>query len=394
MRNTDILISGAGIAGLALAYWLKKYGFNPVIVEKGPSLRKGGYMIDFWGIGFDVAERMGILPALEKEHYHIHELVFVDKENKKTGSLNIFKLRKLINFRHFNLLRGGLAKVLYDFISEEVEFIWNTSINGIEEYSNCLNISFKNGVIRKFDLLIGADGLHSNVRKQVFGPENNFEKYLGYYTASFTIDNFLDKKDAFYSYSVPGKQIGIYSVSENKLATFFIFRQKEKLNYDYHKIESARRILFENFKDTGWESKIILEKMEGSPDFYFDAVSQVNMENWSKGRVSLVGDSCQCVSLIAGTGSALALAGAYILAGELKKNNEDYELAFKNYQNILKPEIISKQKMAGKFAGSFIPDSDFGLWVRDKFTNLIFLPGISKWFISHFMSDKVILEDY
>jgi 2-polyprenyl-6-methoxyphenol hydroxylase-like FAD-dependent oxidoreductase len=394
MKNSNILISGAGIGGLTLAYWVKKYGFNPVIVEKASYLREGGYMIDFWGIGFDIAERMGILPVLKKEHYNIPELVFVGKDNNRTGSLNIYKLRKLINFRHFNLLRGGLAKVIYKLICDDIEFIWDTSINCIDEQPDGLNISFQNGIQRKFDLLIGADGLHSNVRKLVFGEEKYFEKYLGYYTASFTIDNYLDKKDTFYSFSVPGKQIGIYSISENKLATFFIFRQNEKLNYDYHKTESAKRILFDTFKQTGWESKNILEKMDGSPDFYFDTVSQINMENWSKGRVSLVGDACQCVSLIAGTGSALAMAGAYILAGELKKNNGDYETAFKNYQNILKPEIITKQKMAGKFAASFIPDSNFGLWVRDKFTNLMFLPGISKWFINHFMSDSVKLENY
>jgi 2-polyprenyl-6-methoxyphenol hydroxylase-like FAD-dependent oxidoreductase len=394
MKNINILISGAGIAGLTLAFWLKKHGFNPVIVEKASSLREGGYMIDFWGLGFDVAEKMGILAELEKHHYNIPELLFVDKENNKTGGLNILKLRKLINFRHFNLLRGDLAKIIYDLIYEKIEFIWDTSIDKIEQFPDCLTISFKNGVKRKFDLLIGADGLHSNVRKRIFGQEQNFEKYLCYYTSSFTINNYLNKKDAFYSFSVPGKQIGIYSISENKLSTFFIFRQKEKLVYDYHKSDLAKHLLFETFKDTGWESKNILEKMDTSPDFYFDTVSQINMENWSRGRISLVGDACQCVSLIAGAGSSLAMAGAYILAGELKKTKGDFETAFQNYQKILQPEILIKQKMAKKFAGSFIPHSNFGIWVRDKSSNILFLPIISKWFLKQFMSDNVKLESY
>ncbi len=394
MKNENILISGAGIAGLALAFWLKKYGFKPVIVEKAPSLREGGYMIDFWGVGFDVAEKMGLLPALEKEHYNIPELVFVDKNNNRIGSLNVYKLRKLINFRHFNLLRGELAKAIYQGIKNDIEFIWDTSIYSIVQEPDTLHISFKNDLQRKFDLLIGADGLHSNIRKLVFGREENFEKYLGYYTSSFTIENYLNKRDTFYSYSVPDKQIGIYSISENKLATFFIFRQKEKIFYNHHNSVSAKKLLIDNFKNIGWESNNILEKMVNAPDFYFDTVSQIDMENWSQGRITLAGDACQCVSLIAGQGSALAMAGAYILAGELKKYNGDYVKAFANYQKMLKLLISEKQKMAVNFAGSFVPGSNLGIWFRDKFTNLMFSPLFGKWFLKKFLQDNLILPDY
>ena len=266
-RNDRILISGAGVAGLTAAYWLKKYGFEPVIVEKSPHLREGGYMIDFWGLGFDVAEKMGILPDLKKAHYSIASLDYVDENNHRKGGMSVEKMRAAVNYRHYNLLRGNLARILYDLVKSTVEIKFDESIQSISQDQESVQVTLTDGETQPYDLLIGADGLHSNVRSLVFGNEEQFERYLGYYTSSFTIDNYLGADRIWRSYNTPGKQIGIYSVAENKLASLFIFKQNEKLNFSHHDTEGAKKVLWEMFGDEGWESKDILTRMDTAPDF-------------------------------------------------------------------------------------------------------------------------------
>ena len=392
-NNKNILISGAGIAGLTAAYWLKKYGFRPVIVEQAPQLREGGYMIDFWGAGFDVAEKMNLIEQLKEKHYHIPEIEFVNENGKCIGGFNIDKLRKLINYRHFNMLRGSLARVLYDSVKNDAEFVFGNAIASIDENEDSVSVTFKDGSKRNFDLVIGADGLHSNVRNLIFGSEDQFEIHLGYYVSSFTIDNFTGNTRIFQSYTIKGKWAGVYGIAENKLATFFIYKSK-KTGYPHHDIQAQQALLTEKFKNAGWKCTELLEKMPSSEDFYFDDVSQIKMNSWSKGRIVLLGDSCQCVSPVAGKGASLAMAGAYILAGELKRSSGEYSAAFINYENKMKPEAERTQKMGQDFAPSFVPDSDFGIWKRNFFTKLMFLPVVSKWFINQFLSEKLKLESY
>jgi 2-polyprenyl-6-methoxyphenol hydroxylase-like FAD-dependent oxidoreductase len=386
-----VLISGAGIAGLTAAFWFHKHGMDVTIVEKAPALRQGGYMIDFWGIGFDVAEKMGILDELAGAHYNITEFEFVNERSERRGGFSVSRLRKMIDYRHFNLLRSDLERVLYEKVRDKVEIIFSCSIRSIDQTDSGAHVVFENGSEKEFGIVIGADGLHSNVRKILFGPEEQFEKFLGYYVSSFTIENYLNREHAFLGYSTPGKQASIYSLRDGKLATFFIFKAEEELTAEMRK--SPKDVLRKVFGNEGWECPRLLERMEKAPDFYFDTVSQIRMGGWSRGRTVLIGDACQCVSLIAGEGSGFAMAGAYILAGEFNEH-ERIGSAFQSYESILKPEIQRKQKLAEDFASTFVPESNFWIWIRNTFTNLMFLPFVSRRFINKYMKDELELKDY
>jgi 2-polyprenyl-6-methoxyphenol hydroxylase-like FAD-dependent oxidoreductase len=394
MKNKNILISGAGIAGVTLAFWLKKFGFNPTIVEISPKLREGGYAIDFMGAGFEVAERMEIIPDLQKVDLNLSELVFVDKNNKRKGGMNYQLIKKMMNNRAFTLLRSDLSKAIYNHVGKDVEIIFGDTIHKIEQQAENVMVTFRNGIARQFDLVIGADGLHSNVRNLVFGNEAQFERYFGYYTASFTMeDGYYDDK-AFLMYNVPSKQVSVYSITKNKAAAFFIFASREKFAYEHHDIKKQKQILINEFENIGWKCPDLLTKIDASPDFYFDSVSQIKMNHWSNDRVTLVGDACDCPSLLSGQGSTLAMVGAYILAGELKEANGNYTIAFEQYENILKPFINKKQDKAQSFSKSFVPKSNFGIWIRNAIVNLMVLPFVSKLFIRQITDDELNLKVY
>jgi 2-polyprenyl-6-methoxyphenol hydroxylase-like FAD-dependent oxidoreductase len=394
MENKNILISGAGIAGTTLAFWLKKFGFNPTIIEIAPKLREGGYAIDFMGAGYDVAEKMGIIPLLEKADINVSKVGFVDTNNNEKGSMNYAKIKKLMNNRAFTLLRSDLAKVIYENLNNEVEIIFGDAIEKVEQTKENIIVTFRSGKSRSFDLLVGADGLHSVVRNLTFGSEEQFEKYYGYYTSSFTLENYSPKNRAFLMCNVPGKQAALYAYSDKKTATFFVFASPDKLKYDHHDVNKQKQILKDEFMNMGWRCPEILSRIDSSPDFYFDSISQIKMDNWSKGRVTLVGDACDCPSLLSGKGSTLAMTGAYILAGDLKHANGNYEIAFKNYEDLFKPFISKKQRSAQGFAKSFVPKSNFGIWVRNQALKLMSLSFISKLYLNQFMDKELTMKEY
>lgn len=394
MNNKNILISGAGIAGVTLAFWLKKFGFNPTIIEISPTLREGGYAIDFMGAGFDVAEKMNIISDLEKADLNISNVAFVDKDNNEKGSMNYQKIKKVLKNRAFTILRSDLAKIIYKSLDKETEFIFGDTIKKIEQDEEKVLVTMKIGLTRRFDLLVGADGLHSIVRKLIFGDESQFEKYYGYYTSSFTIDNFAKKGRAFSMFNVPNKQVAVYSIKEEKVASFFIFTSAEKLDYEHHDIEKQKQILKNEFLNVGWKCNDLLSKIDTTTDFYFDSISQIKMEQWSKGRVSLVGDACYCPSLLSGKGSTLAMVGAYILAGELKLANGNYKTAFEEYEKLLKPFMEKKQKSAQSFAKSFVPKSNFGIWLRNQAFKLMSFPLLTNILFNQFKDKGLNLKEY
>jgi len=394
MNNKNILISGAGIAGVSLAFWLKKFGFNPTIIEVSPKLREGGYAIDFMGAGFDVAEKMGIISDLEIADLNISNIAFVGKDNIEKSSMDYQKVKKVLKNRAFTILRSDLAKVIYNSLDKETEIIFGDSIKHIEQDEEKVSVMFKSGLTRSFDLLVGADGLHSIVRNLIFGEESQFEKYYGYYTSSFTMNNYSNEGRAFSMFNVPNKQVAVYTISKEKAASFFIFTAPEKLNYEHHDIDKQKQILKNEFMNTGWKCPELLSKIDTTSDFYFDSISQIQIEKWSKGRVSLVGDACYCPSLLSGKGSTLAMVGAYILAGELKLANGNYKTAYEEYEKLLKPFMEKKQKSAQAFAKSFVPKSNFGIWLRNQVFKLMSISFIANIVFKQFKDKGLNLKEY
>jgi 2-polyprenyl-6-methoxyphenol hydroxylase-like FAD-dependent oxidoreductase len=394
MNNKNILISGAGIAGVSLAFWLKRFGFKPTIIEISPKLREGGYAIDFMGAGFDVAEKMGIISDLEKADLNISNIAFVDKDNIEKSSMDYQKVKKILKNRAFTILRSDLAKVIYNSLDKETEIIFGDSIKHIEQNEEKVSVMFKTGLTRSFDLLVGADGLHSIVRNLIFGEESQFEKYYGYYTSSFTMNNYSNEGRAFSMFNVPNKQVAVYTISKEKVASFFIFTAPEKLNYEHHDIEKQKQILKNEFMNAGWKCPELLSKIDTTSDFYFDSISQIQIEKWSKGRVSLVGDACYCPSLLSGKGSTLAMVGAYILAGELKLANGNYKTAYEEYEKLLKPFMEKKQKSAQAFAKSFVPKSNFGIWLRNQVFKLMSISLIANIVFKQSKDKGLNLKEY
>lgn len=389
VSNKNVLISGAGISGLTLAYWLHKWGFSPTIVEKRPDLHDRGYMIDFYGSGFDVAEKMNLIEALQAKSnlYPISKLEFVDREGKSRASLDIVKFRELLHHRYFPLMRGDLEAVLYESVKDNVPIRFGTSIVQLKARPDSVQVELSNARSEKYDLVMGAGGIHSNVRRLLWGAESQFNFFLGFYVACSIIDSFFETQEVFLGHFEPKTQTTVYSIGGNKLATFFAFRSAQ---LDVRGREQQMDVLAKIFGNLGWVVPQLVEGTKHADNFFFDAVAQIRLDPWYKDRVALVGDACQCLTLLAGQGASMGMAGAYLLADELRKADGDYKLAFPLYQQKLKPEIDRRQKDARGFAGSFIPNNNFGIVLSYFFLNAAFLPVFRSLFANQIGARSII----
>jgi 2-polyprenyl-6-methoxyphenol hydroxylase-like FAD-dependent oxidoreductase len=388
-----ILISGAGIAGPTLAYWLHRYGFQPTLVEKSPRLRTGGYIIDFWGLGFEIAEKMGLRPKLEQLGYRVKEVRIVNEHGQKKGGFSADAFRRLTQGRYVSIPRGELAAALFEQLGPNVETVFGDEISLIDDSRDGARVTFAGGRTERFDLVIGADGLHSQVRRLAFGDERQFEKYLGYKVAAFEAEGYQPRdEDVYLMHLQVGQQLARFSMRNEK--TMFLFVFAEKSAQHPRDLAEQKRWLQERFQGSGWESKAILDFLASAKELYFDRVSQIRMREWSRGRVALVGDAAYCVSLLAGQGSALAMTGAYALAGELHRAKGDYQTAFQRYQETLAPFLLKKQKAAEGFGGFFAPKSELSLFLHNQATKLLSVPGVAELTIGRDLQDRIKLPDY
>src|ERR1700735_4410219 len=330
MRNRDVLISGAGVAGLALAYWLRRLGFTPGVVERASAPRDGGQAVDLRGAAIEVARRTGILDAARAARTGTRGTSYVNSAGKRLASLN--GAFGVIDARDVEIVRGDLVSILYEAARNDVEYIFDDSISSLTAAEDRVTVTFERSAPRTFDLVVGADGLHSRVRGLAFGPEARFIGPLGLYLAVFTIPNDLKLDHWQLIYVTPGKSVTVTSARGNREARAIFFFASGPLDYDYRDPAQQQELLAAAFAGEGWEVPGLLTAMREAPDFYFDSVSQVRMGSWSAGRVALVGDAGYCPSPLSGQGSSLAMVGAYVLAGELRAAGGDHRHAFARYQ--------------------------------------------------------------
>jgi len=379
---TDVLISGGGIAGLTLGILLKEAGVEPLVIEREPHLRAEGYMMDFFGSGWDVAERMGLVPQLRAIHYPIDALEFADDQGKPYVSVPIDVVRRALGGKYVYLRRSDLEHILYErAVASGVAIRFSASIAALAQDDAEVNVTFEDGADAAFDLVFGADGVHSKVRTLVFGDEHQFDRFLGAYVAAFHLeDHRFDLDRALKLYEETDRVGAFYPLDARRMDATYVFR------HDEVHVPHGRRLDLtkEEFKGAGWILERVLDDYEGTTPIFFDSMTQIVMAHWYQGRVALLGDACGCLTLLAGQGSHMAMAGAYVLARELTRHCGDHIAAFAAYQALLKPAVDERQRDAALFAKVFIPSARSRPWLRRLTIHLMFnplvLPIVFRWF--------------
>ncbi|MBB64708.1 MAG: FAD-binding protein [Waddliaceae bacterium] len=343
-----ILVVGSGIAGPALCYWLKKYGFSPSLVEKHKSIRSGGYAIDIRGVAVDLARKMGIYDKVVANRKITKQGLHVDSEGKTILEVD----GEEFGFRQdddVEIIRGDLVHILMEAIPD-VPCRLDMSIDSIIDDGDEVLVTFKDGTKESYDLLVGADGMHSSVRRAVFPKDSYKIRDLNHYISVFNVPNYLNLDQNELIYESEERSLSVYSPKDSNQSLVGLMFSSKLGTCDSRDPAEQKAFLKKLFWDIGWESNKLLQLMDASDGFYFDSIAQVIAPSWSKGRITLVGDAGYCASPLSGQGTSLALVGAYILAGELKQTQGDYS-AFKHYEDELRPFVDANQS--------------FGLWVSE-----------------------------
>ncbi len=340
---THVLISGAGIAGTTLAYWLHAHGFEVTVVERAHGLNAGGYKVDIRGAALRVAERMGIRDDIHDKRTAVRHGHVVNAAGRRVASMDgdTFGGRQADDAE---LLRGDLAMIVHSLTESKVDYRFADSIEAIAQSPTGVTVAFTGGDTRTFDLVVGADGLHSQTRALAFGPHDRFVQGLGHYISIFSIPNVLGLDREEITYVGPGRTALAYSTArEGEGAKAMFLFSSDPLDYDRRDLPAQQRLLADAYAGEGWQVPVLLRHMAATPDFYFDLLGQVHMQSWAQGRVALVGDAAYCASPASGQGTSLAMVGAYVLAGELATS--DFVTAFAGYEQRMRPFVAANQKL-------------------------------------------------
>ena len=372
----SVLIVGAGISGPALAYWLHRYGFAVTVVEKAGAPRDGGYPIDVRGTATEVVRRMGILPQLREAHIDMRRCTFLNADGSELTSLAPHAVAGSVEGQDLEVRRGDLTASLYALVRDDVEFLLDNFVDTLHQSAHGVELVFRDGRQRTFDLVVGADGMHSQTRRSVFGPEEQFHRYLGYGIAIFTMPNTLKLSHEFLMWNSPGRAAGFYAVGDSdELHAFLHFHQPEPPSEALRDPDARRDLLAVVYAGAGWEVPGIISAMRESDDLFFDTAGQIRMPRWSSGRVVLVGDAGYAPSFLTGQGSSLALAGAYVLAHALATNS-DHTAAFAAYERDLRGYVAMNQALVDNGAASLFPTTARGLEERNaRLRDLAVMPS-------------------
>ncbi|OBJ84985.1 FAD-dependent monooxygenase [Mycobacterium asiaticum] len=365
-----VLISGASISGPVLAYWLNRYGFEVTVVERAPTLRKtGGHAVDLFRPAMEISEKMGVLPQIEALATGTSRLTIHPQGAKRPVVVDVSKLVAAASDRHVEIMRDDLSEAYYGAGRDHVEYLFGDSITAI---SSDGEVTFQRAARRSFDVVVGADGLHSNVRQLVFGTDVGRTKFLGGYLAVHSAPKDLALDGESTAYFGPGRTAMIYTAKPLEDArVVYLFRSKVELQYHYRDVLRQKDLLRERFAGMNPEVGVWLDELDRTPAFYFDSITQLQLDTWSRGRVTLVGDAGYCPGPAVGGSTSLSVFGAYVLAGEMAQARSDYARAFAEYERQLADPVRRSRAFARVTAKRLIPDSTRGMWALTRAAQLM-----------------------
>jgi 2-polyprenyl-6-methoxyphenol hydroxylase-like FAD-dependent oxidoreductase len=379
MKNLTVLISGASIAGPALALWLTRYGCTVTVVERAPAVRPGGQAVDFKGATHrTVLARMGILDEVVARQTGGTDQTIIDAHGRPRAVIPGEFTGGEIEIR-----RGELAEILATHT--DCEYLFGDTVTALTETPDGVDVTFAHAEPRRFDLVVGADGIHSNVRRLAFGPERDYVRFLGHYYALAELgEEVADGEPVMYN--EPGRMA---AVGGPKASAFFVFASPE-LDYDRTDTDRQRQLLIDAYRGAGWRVPELVAEIPRAREFYLDSLARVTIDHYSRGRVVLLGDAAYGNTL-GGFGTGLAVVGAYVLAGELLAAGGDHRVAFARYEEQFRGYAkISQRGSAGPFLA---PPSPLRIRLRDWTFKSRFLLGLMLKATDKFATD-IELKDY
>ncbi|MGY9063838.1 FAD-dependent monooxygenase [Streptomyces sp. CAS3] len=355
-----ILVSGASVAGPVLAHWLTRYGFSVTVVERAPAPRRtGGHAVDLFRPAMDISEKMGVLPHIEERATGTRRLTIHQEGSRRPVRADLSKIFGAASERHVEIMRDELSEIYYDATRDDVEYVFGDSITAI---SPAGAVRFEHAPPRRFDLVVGADGLHSNVRRLVFGAESGFSAFIGAYLGVLTLPNASDLDGELLMHVGVGRTVGMYGAQHlGEARALFLFRSERELDYHHRDVPRQKDLLRGAFAGMHAEVDRWLDELDRTPAFYFDSITQLRMDTWSRGRVTLVGDAGYCPGAAVGGSTSLAVLGAYVLAGELARTDGDHERAFPAYERAMAEHVRGSRAVALSAAKTLIPTSRLGV---------------------------------
>jgi 2-polyprenyl-6-methoxyphenol hydroxylase-like FAD-dependent oxidoreductase len=362
----SVLISGASIAGLTMAYWMKHYGYNVTLVEIGAEPRRGGSPIDVRGEALECARRMGVLNAIKDAKLPTKGLKFVNAQNEVQGIMLVEEIGAITS-DDTEIRRDDLVDILYAAVKNNITYKFSNRITRLEQNAAEVKVTFKDGTEGVYDYVIGADGIHSGVRKLAFGEESQFTHFLNFYFSVFTVDGKLGEQNYAHMYNTPSNMATIYFYNKDSADTLLAFRTSEKITFDRYDIQQQKQIVTKAFEGIGWKVPQLLEELKGANNFYLDQGCQIKMPTWTNGRVALIGDAGYAPSFPTGMGSTLAIHGATVLADAMAKNDH-HEIAFKIYNEIFRPVVEELQATVYDGMSFVLPDTEDKINARNKVT--------------------------
>ena len=368
-----VLISGASVAGPVLAYWLNRCGYQPTVVERTAELRFGwgGHAVDLFGPALQIVEWMGVLAQVRDARTRTETISFL-REGHRPVDIPAELMSEGVSQRHIEILRGDLAKIIYEAGRDDIEYLFGDSITTLHETEQGVEVSFQYGAPQTFDLVIGADGLHSITRRLAFGDEHQFLHFLGGYLAVFTVPNYLDLHQRMLGFADVDRTAAIYPVHETGQArVLFLWRARTPHGYDRHDLTAQRRLIHGLYADMGWEVPRLLAELEKADDLYLDSISTIVMDTWTRGRVTLAGDAGYSPGSAVGGGSSLAVVGAYVLASELAASSGDHVRGLAAYEQALRPAVKHSQTIGPAVLKTLIPRSRLQVWATAQAIRLL-----------------------